>query len=831
MKYSVIAIACGLLLAGGLAHANITVTGAVQEHYEQPSHSESEVAHKLNLLLQQELKHIDALIDILQYLGQSIGKGSIIVENKATVTRWLSEQQKVVRSIEANLEKLGKSVHTPLDEQRLSFHARNIQMLIEHLDHAITNKLEILNPFTFHQTPFKSGKVVTVEQTESTISTNTSRITELRRLANNFGLTFLNLLARELDALNSDFKIVERGKMITSALGFVAMGLYLMPEDWIIQRAGLPAPAPAAQQQNQNNDSSSADAVSSLPAAPVADRYLIPEWLGSPLLKAKSWLGKRPVRHKDTGETTNNHELGIIGKIDSFYNHKETKAILAGATFTGMWMYGQQINRATRDLSRQFRRWWAAAKGFTVQPDKNHYRVYDDLTLDDERLVGLESQKDILRDIARYVLDPEVFDRTQANPAKSILLTGPSGSGKTLLARALSGTINQAMQERGKKNKFGFKEVKWSEIVNYGDDGLKMVIEEAKDNAPCVLFIDELHNLPLQTAAHGGNKVLSEFLTAMSGLNSEGDANHQVILLAATNKQELLDPALLRAGRFGDIVIRCEKPNLEQRKTYFNVMFRQNAIDSTEIDIDSLAEQTEGATFSDLDGILREASFKARTLAQRVKEGHIQKKIDSHMHRINKNVTLTQQERQVIAAHLAGVTLLGVLPETKTSRSVKLVTTCGIWPSVVERRVWNNDTNRDPNEGKIKYGKIFTYNPHENSEFIKFEDLLKSAKIKLAGKIAEQVLLGTAGSTYKNESRRKALELIKKYYMAGLDEKDLPKSEKEKIAQDAYQALKNFETEVRLLLEQHKQSLERIASLLQTQTTVSDREIADILKA
>lgn len=768
----------------------------------------TEHAHDLNLLLQEEFKHIDALIDILQYIGQAINKGAISVENKRVVHAWIASHTKAIRSIESLLENLGKRDETPLDENRLSFYAQIIQMFSYHLQHAIENKLEILNSFTLHTTPFKAGKIHTLEQTTESIRKNKQLIESVRLDANNLGLTTVNLLARELDAMNNDFKIIERGKMLLATVGFATAITYLMPESFLVRR-----PEGATGPINDN------------------DTLRFPQWIVNPILKAKSWLGERPEVDKDK-KLLNESRLGIIGQAEAFYNDKDTKGILATLAITGGWMFGQKIDRASRDMSRNFRRWWSQIKGFTVEADKSHYKVYDDLTLDDERLVGLESQKEILRDIAHYVLDPEVFDRTNANPAKSILLTGPSGSGKTLLARALSGTINEQMKARGKKNKFGFKEVKWSEIVGWGDDGLKMVIEEAKDNAPCVLFIDELHNLPLQTQAHGGNKVLSEFLTAMSGLNSEGDANHQVILLAATNKQELLDPALLRSGRFGDIIIRCEKPNLEQRKRYFNIMFAQNSVDASNIDIDDLAEQTEGSTFSDLDGILREANFKARTLAQRVKQGHIQKKIDSHVHRINKNAALTKSERKIIAAHVAGTVLMHTLPETKTASTFKLATTYGIWPGVVERRVWNNpDPTRDGHDAKTKYGKVFTYNSHENSALEGLEDLLKSAKIKLAGKLSEKILLGTAGSTYKKDARKKAFTLIRKYHLDGFDEKELPKGEREQLNSESLAMLKNFELEVNEILLSHKEIIEKIAQLLEENITVSDKEVAAIMQS
>ena len=339
------------------------------------------------------------------------------------------------------------------------------------------------------------------------------------------------------------------------------------------------------------------------------------------------------------------------------------------------------LQRGLDHLRPKVRNYWNGLKGIQVSNDIGY--KYPDITLDDPRLIGLESQIKQMRNIVQYIADPESYDRSNSNLEKGILLTGPSRSGKTLLAEAVGGTRNEIQRAKGDSKRFKFSTIKWDDI-RWTPDGIKTIIKDAKADAPKVLFIDEIHNLPLQTK-DGAGEVLTQFLTMTEVLLGES-----VIVLAATNRVYLLDDALLKPGRFG-LVINFEEPTFANRKKFFEVYFKENAIDAREFDIESLARQTAGASYGDLVSLFKNARFAARQDGRSVNQNDFLQKIYRQIYRIqlDRVLPLNDDEKRLIAVHQAGHAFLYMLYESEIQEIPECVTIRGKWRKIVETRFFD----------------------------------------------------------------------------------------------------------------------------------------------
>lgn len=221
-----------------------------------------------------------------------------------------------------------------------------------------------------------------------------------------------------------------------------------------------------------------------------------------------------------------------------------------------------------------------------------------------DEIGGMEEAKTALREAVEWpLLHAAVLTRVGAQPAKGILLTGPPGSGKTLLAKA-------AARESG----VNFISVKGPELLSkwIGDSekGVREVFKKARQAAPCIVFIDEIDALAPRRGGGGGEshvteRVVSQLLTELDGI----EELRGVVTLAATNRPDILDPALLRPGRF-DVEIDMPLPDQAARRAILSVHTRSRPL-SADIDLDALAAETEGFVGADLAGLCREATMAA----------------------------------------------------------------------------------------------------------------------------------------------------------------------------------------------------------------------------
>ena len=234
-----------------------------------------------------------------------------------------------------------------------------------------------------------------------------------------------------------------------------------------------------------------------------------------------------------------------------------------------------------------------------------------------EDVGGLDKVKQILRETIEWPLTyTELFERAKTTPRKGILLYGPPGTGKTMLAKAVAN-----------ESEVNFISVRGPELlskwVGESEKGVREVFKKARQAAPCIVFFDELDSLAPVRSAGGGDsrvtdRVISQFLTELDGL----EELKGVMILAATNRLDIIDPALLRAGRF-DFLLRLPIPDEKARVEIFKVHTREKPL-ANDVDIEALAQATEGLVGSDIESICREASMLAIREcieAQKGKEG------------------------------------------------------------------------------------------------------------------------------------------------------------------------------------------------------------------
>lgn len=277
-------------------------------------------------------------------------------------------------------------------------------------------------------------------------------------------------------------------------------------------------------------------------------------------------------------------------------------------------------------------------------------------TVDFDDVAGQEEAEESLVEIVDYLKSPKKYTDIGAKCPKGALLVGPPGTGKTLLARAVAG-----------ESHVPFFSIAGSEFVEMfagrGAAKVRELFEEAKKNAPCIIFIDEIDTIGKKRDAGGfsGNdereQTLNQLLTEMDGF----DGNIGIVMLAATNRPEILDPALLRPGRF-DRQIRVELPSLNDRIAILKVHARSYKMEE-DIDYSLIARSTAGASGAQLANILNEAALRAVRMGQdKVRQEDIQESIEVVIAGAQrKQDILSPEEKKRVAYHEIGHALVAAL--------------------------------------------------------------------------------------------------------------------------------------------------------------------------
>ena len=283
-------------------------------------------------------------------------------------------------------------------------------------------------------------------------------------------------------------------------------------------------------------------------------------------------------------------------------------------------------------------------------------------------VAGMENSKQELKEIVDYLRNPKQFERIGGKVPKGVLLVGPPGTGKTLLARAVAGEAGVAF--------FSITASQFIEMfVGVGASRVRDLFTNAKKAAPSIVFIDELDAVGRSRGAGFGGghdereQTLNQLLSEMDGF----DQHEEVIVLAATNRPDVLDPALLRPGRFDRHVI-IERPDWRDREKILQVHVRKITMNGM-IDLGVIARGTPGMTGADLENLVNEAAILAsRENALSVTMEHLEKAKDKILMGSERKMIISPEEKRITAYHEAGHTLVAkLLPGTDPIHKVTII--------------------------------------------------------------------------------------------------------------------------------------------------------------
>jgi cell division protease FtsH len=305
--------------------------------------------------------------------------------------------------------------------------------------------------------------------------------------------------------------------------------------------------------------------------------------------------------------------------------------------FIGMWIF----------LSRQMQGAGGKAMGFGKSKAKLLTEAHGRVTFED--VAGVDEAKEDLQEIVEFLRDPQKFQRLGGRIPRGVLLVGPPGTGKTLLARAIAGEANVPVFTISGSD---FVEM----FVGVGASRVRDMFEQAKKNAPCIIFIDEIDAVGRHRGAGlgGGNdereQTLNQLLVEMDGF----EANEGIILIAATNRPDVLDPALLRPGRF-DRQIVVPNPDVIGREKILKVHARKVPL-SPDVDLKVVARGTPGFSGADLMNLVNEAALMAARRGKRVvtKDEFEDAKDKIMMGAERRTMVMTEQEKLLTAYHEGG---------------------------------------------------------------------------------------------------------------------------------------------------------------------------------
>jgi cell division protease FtsH len=359
----------------------------------------------------------------------------------------------------------------------------------------------------------------------------------------------------------------------------------------------------------------------------------------------------------DIARQLREHGAVVTGQIESTFLRDLLSWVLPVLLFAAVWMF-------------ILRRMSGSLGGGLMQIGKSKAKVYVEpdtrVTFDD--VAGVDEAKDELKEIVDFLRDPKAYGRLGGRMPKGVLLVGPPGTGKTLLARAVAGEA-----------RVPFFSISGSEFVEMfvgvGAARVRDLFEQARSKAPAIIFIDELDALgrargigPMAGGHDEKEQTLNQLLVELDGF----DASTGLVLLAATNRPEILDPALLRAGRF-DRQVLVDRPDKQGRVQILKVHMKKARL-ASDVDAQGIAALTPGFTGADLANLVNEAALLAtRRRADAVAMEDFNNAIERIVAGLEKrNRLLNPKEREIVAYHetghaLAATALPGVDPVHKIS--------------------------------------------------------------------------------------------------------------------------------------------------------------------
>ncbi|MBO5651660.1 MAG: ATP-dependent zinc metalloprotease FtsH [Selenomonas sp.] len=449
----------------------------------------------------------------------------------------------------------------------------------------------------------------------------------------------------------------------------------------------------------------------------------------------------------------------------------------------------------------------------------------DKIKVNFKDVAGADEAKQELEEVVEFLKHPKKYNDLGARIPKGVLLFGPPGTGKTLLARAVAGEAGVPF--------FSISGSDFVEMfVGVGASRVRDLFDQAKKNAPCIVFIDEIDAVGRQRGAGVGGghdereQTLNQLLVEMDGFA----ANEGIIIIAATNRPDILDPALLRPGRF-DRQIVVDKPDVRGRLAILKVHTSGKPVDDG-VDLDILARRTPGFTGADLSNLVNEAALLA---ARRDKKKIYMQELEEAIERVmagpeRKSHIMNDEEKRLTAYHEGGHTLVGMM--LKHADPVHKVT-------IIPRG---------------RAGGYTLMLPKEDRNYATKSELLDKLKVAMGGRVAEEIVLkeiSTGASQDIQQATRMVRGMVMQYGMSDVlgpvaygesqnhqvflgrdfhQERNYSEEVASEIDKEVRKYLEEAYEACRQIITEHRDKLELIAQALMERETLTAKQLEELLE-
>ena len=456
---------------------------------------------------------------------------------------------------------------------------------------------------------------------------------------------------------------------------------------------------------------------------------------------------------------------------------------------------------------------------------KSNAKVYvksaEGIKFDD--VAGEDEAKENLTEVVNYLHDPSKYQEIGASMPKGILLVGPPGTGKTMLAKAVAGEANVPF--------FSMSGSEFVEMfVGMGASKVRDLFKQAKEKAPCIVFIDEIDAIGQKRSGgqYGGNdereQTLNQLLTEMDGF----EGNNGVIILAATNRPESLDPALTRPGRF-DRRVPVELPDLKGREAILQVHAKKIKV-AEDVDFNKIARMASGASGAELANIVNEAALRAvrggrRFATQADLEESIEVVIAGYQ---KKNAIMTDEEKKIVSYHQIGNSLVAAMQTH--SAPVQKITIVPRTSGALGYTMQIEEGNHYLMSKTEMENKIATLTGGRAAEEVVFQSVTTGASndIEQATKLARAMITRYGMS---DDFDMVALETVNNQYLGGDASLACSAETQTKIDQRVVELVKKQHEKAVNILTENRAKLDELAQYLYEKETITGEEFMNIVNA
>ena len=576
---------------------------------------------------------------------------------------------------------------------------------------------------------------------------------------------------------------------------------------------------------------------------------------------AMPWLAQRQIKPVDYNTFRQMTENGEVGKVELqvqenriLFTDKEEKTVyktamvedpdLTGRLYeAGISFNGEEIEQTSllaslmgwilpilmfvgigQFMSRKMMQ-KAGGNSMMFNMGKSNAKVYvqssDGIKFSD--VAGVDEAKENLAEIVDYLHNPQKYTEIGASMPKGLLLVGPPGTGKTMLAKAVAGEANVPF--------FSMSGSEFVEMfVGMGASKVRDLFKQAKEKAPCIVFIDEIDAIGQKrnSGQFGGNdereQTLNQLLTEMDGF----EGNTGVIILAATNRPESLDPALTRPGRF-DRRVPVDLPDLKGREEILKVHAKKIKI-VQDVDFNHIARMASGASGAELANIVNEAALRAvRSGRSEATQADLEESIEVVIAGYQKkNAILTDKEKLIVAYHEIGHAL--VAAKQTNSAPVQKITIVPRTSGALGYTMQVDTGNHYLMSKEEIENKIATYTGGRAAEELVFDSITTGASndIEQATKLARAMITRFGMSS---SFGMVALETVNNQYLGGDASLACSPETQTQIDQEVMELIENQYCKAYEILRENRQKLDELAKYLYEKETITGEEFMSILGA